>query len=253
MSRRPLSFVSCLFLVLAMTGCGATNIAEHRTYLARTTDTGEFSLFRVSVSGNAKMAAIKYGAGWQKAEAVDEIFKNVLAPPGGTEPDLYAPIREAQAERIEKLAKKLESLDLDDGDFETIEDGLVQTLTLERRLKGRETSASPEAPAEKFVIVLSADPEKVFEEIAAVVDRQRNEGAVLKTVQALKKQEGEAASSGEKATQMFWATIEASFPDLQISLAENADDQAVTTAAETARANLTKLKQRLKEFVEAKQ
>jgi len=253
--RTPL-LLAILVCALLAVGCGTTTINEHRTYLARTPETGEFSFFRVSIQGHAELAAVKYSAGWQKAEAVDELFKNVLAPPGSTASDLLAPVREAQTKAMADLSKELQTKlakPLDTENTKAIQDlerRMVQALSLERRLQSRQNSDVPEAPAEKFVVVVSADPEKVFGQIAEVVERQRNEGAVIKTIQALQSKKEGNATAEDQARRIFWSQIEARLPSLRQTVAADADEAAVSAALATARANLAVYRQALIDFLE---
>lgn len=223
-------------------GCGHTRINEHRTYMAVNGQTGDVSLFRVSVEGYSEMAEAKYQAGWKNSEAVDELFKDVAAPLGGTRDKEDELLQETQLKMIEDITKKLREAASDPAKGDEVkkyEDMLVQARSLIRRVRANETSEVPYAPAEKFVIVFSADPNRVFGELAGVVERQANEASILKTLGGIKGKQEERTYMAN----FLWSQILTNTAGLHV---EGADAVAVKNAM----ANLETYNQRLRDFKE---
>ncbi len=237
-----------LMVTICLGGCGQARLREHHTYLVANGCTNQGSavigtgqagpstpslaLLRVEIEGDGKLAEVRYLAGWRDAVAVDEVFKNEPAPfPTDREQERKArePLRKAREEILQELAKQLKEAASHTGagnekmEAET-ERALVRALTLERRLRARETGDFPEAPAEKYVIVFSSDPDRIFADLSAVVDRVRQEGVLVDAIDTIArqhKQKQDDAIRKEKQLLDAWNRIGVRIRDLGASLADN--------------------------------
>lgn len=254
--RRSTTTVRAAFTGLALgfllTGCGHTRLEEVHTYVARDVDREELSLVRVTIRGQSLSSKTRYEARWKPAAAVDEYFNADTAPPAQTSTDPEAKLRDAQGEIVASLAKKLK-VAAEDGNSEKVqmlEEQIARALGLVRRVKALQTTDATESPAEKFVIVWSANPDVVFDQIAQVVEKQESEGAILDTVAALKGEEDRRARQRDHVARVLWEALIADSASLRSPLAADAADAEALKAQKALAANLEVYRRRLRDFVE---
>ena len=242
--------VAALAPVLA--GCGHTNLSQVHTYVARDTARNEFSFVRVTIRANALTSKTRYAAHWKPASAVDEYFNADTAPPLRDEENPEATIRKAQNKIVGGLSDQLiEASRGDDPEaIRSLEERLALAMGLTRRIKAKQTSSVSEAPAEKFVIVWSSNPEVVFEQIAQVVEKQESEGAILDTVSALRGAEREREGHLNEVASTLWQALLADTGSLKRAVAVDAPDADVTRAQKELAGSLEIYRWRLKDFLE---
>ncbi len=193
-----------LCLMLLLSGCGIARVKEYRTYKAVDSATGDASYFRIRISGYTRLSKLEYDAGWKNAEAVDEVFNDIKSSPGWISDDLKDELRKNMLKMSTAIETKMVALgDKTDPEsqreYAALESQLARTIALQERIRVKGSSENLDAPSEKYVIVMSADPDEIMNEIATVVDRQASEGALIKTYRAL--QEKKRADETKKAAE----------------------------------------------------
>jgi len=226
-----------IMMVLLAAGCGNTAVREQRTYVVNNPESGDLALFRTEIRAEGTFATTDYRAGWVDARAVDEVFRD-QTPATVDEHERRVQERLAQARlaQVDQVCDLLEGLgpDTDPARVEAIERALVQALTLERRLRQGAAQASPGAPPERFVMVFSADPEPVWAELSAAIERQRQEGELIDTIARLGDAAGRDArqrAEREAAAVKAWRGIDAAGYRVTRSATAAVVDQAEHGAA----------------------
>jgi len=126
------------------------NYYQSKTFLyARDPKTGDVSLFRVSIKGNALFTEAKYDAGWRNAEAVDEIFKDIKAEVGDQNKKLYDKVYEAQYKQVDRICTDIGNLsNLNEFNDKFVE--LNKMMSFRRKLKYSQIYDNPNCPSENF-------------------------------------------------------------------------------------------------------
>jgi len=241
-----------LVLALLLTGCGHTTLHEVHTYVARDVDREEFSFVRVTIRGCSLSAKTRYEARWKPAAAVDEYFNADTAPPAQTSADPEAKLKDAQGDIVASLTDKLKETAGKDTPEKAraLEEEIARAMGLVRRVKALQTTNATESPAEKFVIVWSANPDVVFDQIAQVVEKQESEGAILDTVAALRRADETRAEQGDRLAQTLWNGLLSDSKSLASPLAADAPDADAEKARKALAKSLETYRRRLRDFLE---
>lgn len=254
--RRPITTAraacACLALGFLLTGCGHTRLEEVHTYVARDADREELSFVRVTIRGHAWASKTRYEARWKPAAAVDEYFNADTAPPVQANTDPEAKLREAQVDIVATLAQKLKEAaeDRKPEKVRALEEEIARAMGLVRRVKALQTTNAAESPAEKFVIVWSANPDVVFDQIAQVVEKQESEGAILETVSALRRADETRAKQGDQLAETLWKGLLSDGTSLASPLAADAPDADAARAQKALTKSLETYRRRLRDFLE---
>ena len=237
---------------LFLTGCGHTRLEEVHTYVARDSEREELSLVRVTIRGSAWASKTRYEARWKPAAAVDEYFNADTAPPVQANTDPEAKLREAQVDIVATLAQKLKEAaeDRKPEKVRALEEEIARAMGLVRRVKALQTTNAAESPAEKFVIVWSANPDVVFDQIAQVVEKQESEGAILETVSALRRADETRAKQGDQLAETLWKGLLSDGTSLASPLAADAPDADAARAQKALTKSLETYRRRLRDFLE---
>ncbi|MBI5695328.1 MAG: hypothetical protein HZC51_06255 [Nitrospirae bacterium] len=210
------AMVLLAFMCFGIAGC-YTHINERHTYIGKNKANGDLSLFRVTIDGYADTSEVKYVAGWRNAEAMDEVYKDEKASLGDKNEKNYDIIRTAQTELVKSLTNQYRNMaSKPDPDSKSkakeLKAMLVEAMGLLRDIKAKQTTESPNAPAEKFMLVFSSNPDNVFAEIEQVTSRQKNEGTLLSAFNAFT-----ISSNPEKyRTSILWSQVEKTSTALSI-------------------------------------
>lgn len=241
-----------LVLALLPTGCGHTTLQEVHTYVARDVEREEFSFVRVTIRGQSLSSKTRYEARWKPAAAVDEYFNADTAPPVQASTDPEAKLRDAQGDIVASLAKQLKEAaeERNPEKVRALEEEIARALGLVRRVKALQTTDATEAPAEKFVIVWSADPDVVFDQIAQVVEKQESEGAILETVAALRRADETRTEQGDRLAETLWNGLLSDSKSLASPLAADAQDADAEKARKALAKSLETYRRRLRDFLE---
>jgi len=220
--------------------------------VARDVEREEFSFVRMTIRGHALSSKTRYEARWKPAAAVDEYFNADTAPPVQTSTDPEAKLRDAQGDIVASLTEKLKQA-ADDRNAEAVralEEEIARAMGLVRRVKALQTTDATEAPAEKFVMVWSADPDVVFDQIAQVVEKQESEGAILETVAALRRADETRAEQGDRLAESLWKGLLSDSKSLASPLAADAPDADAEKARKALAKSLETYRRRLRDFLE---
>jgi len=183
--------------ITLLTSC--TSLKQKTTFVALNQQERSVSVFEVNIESTSKLAKVRYRAGFRDADAVDQVFKDVTIPPSIQEFENLQTIKSAEQSIMGELTSQMQTA-YQEGDYVTTEllfHQMTRAQSLERRLRYSLTSAVPEAPAEKFVVAYSADPDEVFQAITDAALGQQAQQNLLLTIKAISDSRSQPISSAE--------------------------------------------------------
>lgn len=221
--------IACLAAAL-VSGC-YTSLTDRQMFVARDRDTNDLSIVRVTVHASADMSDLDFRAAYVDSDAIDEVIHGELKFPDRPEDAEQATMLELRRKIVVSAANDLTVAFSRPWSPETrravvdAEEKLLQARSLLRRSRTRETSDVPDSPAEKFVIAVSADPDKVFQALADATSQQEQQTTMLDAVRSLAARAGQQNQVRHAAAENLWQALLSTAP-----APDAADDSAALRA-----------------------
>lgn len=176
-SRQPWR-CGIVLLCITLSACSTRASFRKVEHFADYGGNGRANYYRVSIEGRGENGKVDYRSGWYDAKAVDELFGNV-----GQKHTIEAVTASRQGEAIEKTFDNyMKSLEGGDGapDVDVARGKWRQSVNAVTGITsaGEGQVGAVDHADEKFVMILSNDPEKVIQAIKAHIQKADLGGSV---------------------------------------------------------------------------